>query len=126
MTANRADSAIATLRWILALVLLAESVRFAFSASAAAAFAKTGLPEVVHVGLAWAEMIAAVIFLIPRTLVLGGRTLLAVLAFAIILHLLHGWYDVGALVVYAAATRAVIAWQGPSQRLGTNVPGDNS
>jgi hypothetical protein len=105
-----------TLRWILGLVLLAESARFAFSASAAAAFAKTGLPEVVHAGLAWAEMIAAVIFLIPRTLVLGGRMLLAVLAFAIIVHLLHGWYDVGALLVYGAATWAVIAWQAPNQQ----------
>lgn len=121
MTANRADSIIATLHWILGLVLLAESARFAFSASAAAAFAKTGLPEVVHVGLAWAEMIAAVIFLGPRTLVLGGgRMLLAVLAFATIVHLLHGWYDVGALVIYAAVTWAVIAWQGLNQSLERN------
>jgi hypothetical protein len=118
MTENRADLAMITLRWILDLVLLAEAARFAFSAGAAAAFAKTGLPAVVHAGLAWAEMIAAIIFLIPRTLVLGGRMLLAVLAFAITVHLLHGWYDVGALVIYAAATWAVIAWQGPDQRFG--------
>lgn len=120
MTANRADSIIATLRWILGFVLLAESGRFAFSASAAAAFAKTGMPEVVHVGLAWAEMIAAVIFLVPRTLILGGRMLLAVLALAVIVHLLHGWYDVGALVIYAAVTWAVIAWQGLNQSLERN------
>jgi len=59
--------------------------------------------------LAWAEMIAAVIFLIPRTVVVGGRMLLGVLAFAILVHLLHGWYDVGALLVYAAGTWAVMA-----------------
>jgi len=111
MTAQRADSAMIALRWILGLVLLAESVRFAFSASAAATFAKTGLPQVVHLGLAWTEMLAAVIFLIPRTVIIGGWLLISVLAFAIVVHLLHGWYDVGALLVYAAATWAVIVWQ---------------
>jgi len=35
--------------------------------------------------------------------------LIAVLVCAAILHTLHGWWDVGALVVYAAATWAVMA-----------------
>lgn len=109
MTANRRAAALVSLHWILGLVLLAESARFAFSSASAAAFAKTGLPEIVHMGLAWAEMLAAVIFLIPRTVIIGGWMLLVVLGFAILVHLLHGWYDVGALVVYAAATWAVVA-----------------
>ena len=108
MTDSQRTSAIISLRWILGLVLLAESARFAFSSASAAAFAKTGLPEIVHLGLAWAEMIAAVIFLIPRTVIIGGWMLIVVLGFAIVAHLLHGWYDVGALLVYAAATWAVM------------------
>jgi len=117
MTANRANSAMIALRWILGLVLLAESVRFAFSASAAVAFAKTGLPQVVHLRLAWAEMIAAIIFLIPRTVIIGGWMLILVLAFAIAVHLLRGWYDVGALLVYAGAAWAVISWQEQNPRI---------
>jgi hypothetical protein len=41
--------------------------------------------------------------------VFGGRFLIAVLAAAIVIHLLHGWFDVRVLVVYAAATWAVVA-----------------
>jgi len=44
-----------------------------------------------------------------RTTVVGGRFLIAVLALAIVIHILHGWFDVGALLVYLAATWAVIA-----------------
>jgi hypothetical protein len=108
---SRGRAGLLTLRWVLGLVILAESARFAFSPAAAAAFAKTGLPDIVHVGLAWAEMLAALIFLVPPLAVAGGWFLIAVLAFAIIVHLLHGWFDVGALLVYAAAAWAVIATQ---------------
>jgi len=110
MTYDRRSSGITILHWILGLVILAQAARFAFSSAAAASFAKTGLPEIVHVGLAWAEMIGAVVFLIPRTVIIGAWMLMAVLAFAIVVHLLHGWYDVGALLVYAAGTWAVMAW----------------
>jgi hypothetical protein len=41
--------------------------------------------------------------------VAGGLLLIAVLAFAIVIHLLHGWFDVGGLVVYAAAAWTVVA-----------------
>jgi len=112
MTQTR--TALAILRWVLGLVILAESVRFAFSHSAARAFAATGMPNVVHVVLAWSEMLAAVIFLIPKALIskamiIGGWLLLTILGFAVVVHLLHGWFDVGALVVYAAAAWAVMS-----------------
>lgn len=109
MTQDRARSAITLLRWVLGLVILQEAARFAFSSSAAAAFAKTGLPNAVHLGLAWSEMIAALIFLLPGLVRVGGWFLIVVLSFAIVVHLLHGWFDVGDLVIYAAATWAVIA-----------------
>ena len=112
MTQTR--TALVLLRWVLGLVILAESARFAFSPGAARAFAATGMPNIVHVVLAWSEMLAAVIFLIPKALIpkaviVGGWLLLTILGFAIVVHLLHGWFDVGALVVYAAATWAVMS-----------------
>jgi hypothetical protein len=39
--------------------------------------------------------------------------LIAVLAVAVVLHLLHGWWNVGPLLVYAAATWAVMAGRAP-------------
>jgi hypothetical protein len=97
------------LQWVLGLVILAESARFAFSPHAAHAFARTGLPDFIRLALAWAEMAAAILFLVPRATITGGGLLIGVLGFAIVLHLLHGWFDVGALAVDAAATWAVMA-----------------
>jgi hypothetical protein len=91
------------------LVILEQSLRFAFSPEAARAFAKTGLPNFIRLGLAWAEIAAAILFLVPRATLVGGRFLIAVLGAAIVIHILHGWFDVGVLVVYAAATWAVVA-----------------
>jgi hypothetical protein len=96
------------LHWVVGLVVLAESARFAFSASAAHAFAKTGLPNVVRLVLGASETLAAVLFLIPPTVVAGGWLLIVILGGAAIVHILHGWFDIGALLVYAVATWAVI------------------
>jgi hypothetical protein len=109
MNNDRTRSALLVLQWVLGLVILAEAAAFAFSPASAHTFARTGLPDVIRLALAWGEMAAAILFLIPRAAVAGGWFLIAVLVFAIVLHLLHGWLDVGALVVYAAATWAVMA-----------------
>ena len=111
---QKTRTALTVLQWVLGLVILEVSARFAFSASAARAFAATGMPNAVHIVLAWSEMVAAVIFLIPKALapkatIIGGWLLLTILAFAVVVHLLHGWFDVGVLVLYAAATWAVMA-----------------
>ncbi len=109
MTDHRARRGLVALQWILGLVIFMQAAVFAFSPASAHAFAKTGLPNVVRRVLAWAEMAAAVVFLIPRTVVIGGWLLIVVLAGAVVLHLLHGWLDVGALLIYAAATWAVMS-----------------
>jgi len=108
MTPDRLPAALRILQWVLGLVIMAESLRFAFSPEAAHAFAKTGLPDFIRPALAWAEIAAAILFLVPRATVAGGRFLIVVLVLAIVLHLLHAWFDVGALVVYAAAAWVVI------------------
>jgi len=108
MTHDRLPLALRILHWTLGLVILAESAHFALSPESAHAFAKTGLPYFIRPVLAWAEIAAAILFLIPRATVVGGRFLIVVLALAIVLHLLHGWFDVGGLVVYAVAAWVVI------------------
>ncbi len=106
---DRLPVALRILQWVLGLVIMEESLRFALSPAAAHAFAQTGLPGFIRHALAWAEIAAAILFLIPRATAIGGWFLIVVLASAIVLHLVHGWFDVEALVVYAAAAWAVVA-----------------
>lgn len=91
------------LRWALGLVVLAQSLQFAFSPSAAHFFAKTGLPLWVRPALGVTEALAAVLFLLPATMVFGSYLLLVIFALAALLHILHGQLDVSGLVVYAVA-----------------------
>ncbi len=46
------------------------------------------------------ETFAAILFLVPFTRVLGGYMLLLIFALAVVIHILHGEMDVGALIVY--------------------------
>src|SRR5260370_10101753 len=109
MTDHRARRGLVALQWILGLVIFMQAAVFAFSPASAHAFAKTGLPNVVRRVLAWAEMAAAVVFLIPRTVVIGGLLLIVVLARAVVLHLLPVLPDVCPLFVYAPRPCAVMS-----------------
>jgi hypothetical protein len=115
---DRSRCALLALQWVLGLVILLEAAIFAFSPAAAHSFGKTGMPNFIRLALAWSEIAAAILFLIPRTIALGGRILIAVLAFAVVLHIVHGWWNIGALLVYVAGTWAVIA--GRTQPLAPN------
>jgi hypothetical protein len=53
------------------------------------------------------EILGCALLLIPRTAVRGAWLLLAVFVMAILLHLLHGLYGIGNLVIYAAAAFAI-------------------
>jgi hypothetical protein len=94
---------ISLLRWTLGLVVLLESCRFVFSGSVAHFLAEAGLPSSIRVVLGGAEIIAAVLFLVPFATLVGSYLLLAVFGLAALVHVLHGQYDVGGLVVYAVA-----------------------
>jgi thiosulfate reductase cytochrome b subunit len=111
MNEKRVKCALAGLQWTLGLVVLVESALFVFSPAAAHFFAKTGLPGWVRPALGVAEMLAAVLFLLPRTVTVGGYSLIVVFGLAAVVHLLHGWFDVGGLLVYAAAALTVIAYR---------------
>jgi len=103
MNHSRRETAVTILRWVLGLVLLVESLLFALSPAAAPHFAATGLPQWIRPTLGLAEAIAVLLFLAPHTKKLGAQLLLAILAIAALLHVLHGQYDVSPLAVYAAA-----------------------
>ena len=97
------------LRWALALVLVWESAQFAFGKSAEHLFARTGLPYWIRPVLGGAEVVAALLFLVPAASLAGGYALLMIFFFAAVIHILHGWYDVGALVIYAMTVLACMA-----------------
>ena len=108
MTELRMKAALTGLQWTLGLVILIEAVLFMMP-SARHDFARTHLPDMLRLILGWGEIIGAVLLLIPRTAVRGGWVLIAIFALAIIVHLLHGMFNVGNLVIYTAAAWTVAA-----------------
>ncbi|HLZ52747.1 MAG TPA: DoxX family protein [Candidatus Acidoferrum sp.] len=94
------------LRWTLGLVVILQSGRFMFSASAAHILAKAGLPAWVRPALGGAELLAAILFLVPFTTLVGGYLLLVIFALAAVVHLLHGQFGVEGLVLYASVVLA--------------------
>ena len=98
--------ALIVLQWALGIVILIEAVLFVMP-SAAHGFATTHMPGFIRLVLGWGEILGCVLLLIPRTTIRGAWLLLALFVFAIMLHLLHGAYNVGNLVIYAAAAFAI-------------------
>jgi uncharacterized membrane protein YphA (DoxX/SURF4 family) len=98
--------ALIVLQWALGLVILIEAILFVIP-SAAHGFAATHMPGFIRLILGWGEILGCVLLLIPRTTIRGAWLLLAVFVFAILIHLLHGAYNVGNLVIYTAAAFAI-------------------
>ena len=96
------------LQWSLGLVLIYECSRLVFSAGARHSFETTHLPQWLRLAIGSAELLGAVLFLIPPALLVGGRLLLATFGVAAIIHILHGQPDVGYLVIYAMAVLTVM------------------
>ena len=100
------------LQWTVGLVLIVESLRLAFEPSAARHFARTGLPLWMRPVLAWTEIAAAIFFLVPFTTLWASYALLVVFFVAALLHVLHGEFDVGVLVVYSMAVLVGVTHRG--------------
>jgi DoxX-like family len=100
--------AVLGLQWIVGLVVIVESLRLAFESSAARHFA---MPLWMRPTLAWAEIAAAILFLVPFTTLLGGYLLLVIFFLAALLHILHGEFDIGVLLVYAMAVLVSMAYR---------------
>ena len=96
------------LHWSLGLVLIYESSRLVFSTGAAHALAKAHSPRLLVQAIALVELLGAILFLIPPTVIAGGRVLLVAIAAAAVVHMIHGQPDIGYLVIYAMAVLTVI------------------
>ena len=101
--ALNAKCGLTALRWALGIVILIEAILFVLP-GAAHSFSRT---HIVRMILGFGEIVGCVLMLIPQTAVRGAWLLLAVFVFAILLHLLHGMYDIGNVVIYAAAAFAI-------------------
>lgn len=104
--AMNGKTGLTVLRLTLGIVILVEAVLFILP-GAAHSFSRTHMPAVVRMILGGGEIVGCVLMLIPQAAVRGAWLLLAVFVFAILLHLLHGMYDVGNVVIYAAAAFAI-------------------
>jgi uncharacterized membrane protein len=114
MSESRIKTAITTLQWTLGVVILIEAILF-LTSTARHDFARPHMPQVVRQILGWGEIIGALLLLIPQTVARGAWFLVGIFAFAIIIRLLHGAYNVGNLVIYSAAAWAIAA-ETPSAR----------
>ena len=103
MSARLVKLSVPLLRWTLGLVVILESTRFAFSSSAAHFLSKAGLPSWIRPVLGGAEIVAAILFLVPFTTLIGSYLLLVIFGLAALVHFLHGQFEIGGLVVYAMA-----------------------
>lgn len=117
-TDRRLRTALTALQWTLGLVILTEAVLFVLP-SARHDFAQTHMPDILRQILGWGEILGAVLLLIPRTAFRGGWLLLSVFALAIVVHLLHGLYNIGSLAIYIAAAWAVVAAKTIAPREGS-------
>jgi DoxX-like family len=114
MNSQAKPRAVLGLQWIVGLVLMVESLRLAFEPSAARHFAQAGMPLWMRPALAWTELAAAILFLVPFTTMLGGYLLLVIFFLAALLHILHGEFDIGVLLVCAVAVLVSMAHQRPA------------
>ena len=111
MTEHRMKCALTGLQWTLGVVILTEAVLFLMP-SARHDFVRTHMPDLLRQVLGWGEIIGAVLLLIPQTTVRGGWLLVGIFALAIVVHLLHGMFNVGSLAVYTAAACAIAIGKG--------------
>jgi hypothetical protein len=104
----REEWTLKVLHWALGLLLVTEAALFLFSPAQARAFSHLGMPSPIRLFIGIAELGAALLFLIPRTVLVGGYSLLAVFSLAALVHILHGLSNIGTLVGYAIAVLLVL------------------
>jgi len=106
MAASSSKTGLTILRVVLGVVILVEAVLFVLP-SAAHEFARTHMPGFIRLLLGGGEIVGCLLLLIPKTAIRGAWFLFAVFVFATLIHLLHGSYNVGNVVIYAAAALAI-------------------
>jgi hypothetical protein len=105
MIGRRTSAAIRVLHWTVGLVILLEACR-TFSGALARLHdaGHAGALTWVRLGISGPEMVAALLFLIPVTTLVGGYALLIIIGLAIAIHGLHGEFGgMEILVLYGIA-----------------------
>ncbi len=102
-------TALLGLQWSLGVVIFIEAALLAFSKSEIQFSGHAGVHHWIRIVLAWSEMLACVLFLVPRAMKLGTLLLIAVLALAALVHVLRGNFQIGGLLIYAAAVAVVVS-----------------
>ena len=108
MTEQRMKIALIALQWTLGLVILMEAILFLMP-GARHDFTRTHMPDIFRQVLGWGEIVGSVLLLIPKTVVRGAWVLVGIFVLAIVIHVLHGMFNVGNLAIYTAAAWAVAA-----------------
>jgi uncharacterized membrane protein YphA (DoxX/SURF4 family) len=111
MSSVKSKYGVLVLQYSLVVVILIEAVMFVLP-GAAHEFGRTHMPGFVRMVLGFGEILGCVLLLIPQTAIRGAWVLVAVFIMAILLHLLHGMYGVGDLVIYTAAAFAIAVGKG--------------
>lgn len=88
--------ALLAIRILLGLWLLMGSLLLALHPKVIAKFQQTGFSEWARLSLAWSEVVAALLYLYPKTFLIGAWLLVAVLVSAIAMHVYAG---AGALIL---------------------------
>src|SRR5450631_388085 len=102
MSFVKAKCGLIVLQYSLGIAILVQAVMFVLP-GAAHDFARTHMPGFVRLVLGFGEILGCVLLLIQKTAGRGAWLLMAVFVMAILIHLLHGMYNVGNLVIYTAA-----------------------
>lgn len=114
MNDHRVKTAITVLQCTLGIVILIEAILFVLP-GARHEFVRTHMPDIVRQVLGWGEIIGAILLLIPRTAVRGAWLLVALFALAIVVHVVHGLFNVGNLVIYTAVAWAIASAKSESK-----------
>jgi hypothetical protein len=102
-----AKCGLTVLQWTLGIVILIEAVLFVLPGAAHDFTRSTHMPDFIRLFLGFGEIAGCILLLIPRSSTRGAWLLLAVFIMAILIHLLHGAYNIGNLAIYAAAAFAI-------------------
>jgi hypothetical protein len=111
MTTSRTGFAIRILHWTVGLVVLLESCRTFYAAHFVVHGAgHSGILNSIRLLLSGAEIVAALLFLVPFTTFVGGYTLIAIFGLAMVIHGLHGEFGgLEILVLYGVAVWVSLA-----------------
>ncbi len=109
MNRSRQDLAVTILQWTIGVIGFVESCG-TFRAALANLLTAEHIRhlELVRLFISGCEAVAAILFLIPATLRVGGWALMVIFAWAILLHSWHGYLNQLPLVIYGAGVFAVM------------------